>query len=317
MSKFPSNRQSSKNASSSARLRAGDRHRRLSRPRPSTFKQELNDLVRGICGGFLFGTPLFYTMEVWWIGSSAEPPVLLAAIATMLLVVFVLNLTEGFRTTQTKTLKAALNDTIDVVAIGLVGTTWLLIIFQEVTLQTHLSAALGKIIFESVPLAIGAALTNQFLGGSEPSEAKSPSQLESLLPQNNLNATLADIGATMIGAVIIAFSIAPTDEVPMLAASTQGPWLLLIVLSSLVISYGIVFESNFTQQHQRRSQTGLFQSPLSETIMSYLVSLLVAALMLYFFQKIEPQMPWATTLSYILILGLPATIGGAAGRLAL
>ncbi|MGB7413126.1 MAG: DUF2391 family protein [Thermosynechococcaceae cyanobacterium] len=62
--------------------------------------QELNDLIRGICGGFLFGILLFYTMEVWWIGSSAESPILLAAIATMLLLVFLLNLTAGSQKTK-------------------------------------------------------------------------------------------------------------------------------------------------------------------------------------------------------------------------
>lgn len=281
------------------------------------FKRELNDLVRGTCGGFLFGIPLFYTMEVWWIGSSAEPPILLAVIATMLLVVFLLNLTEGFRKTRIKTFKAAVNDTIDAVAIGLISTTWMLVILRQVTVQTSLSEALGKVIFESVPFALGAALANQFLSSSNSSDSGRPSKLKSFFPDNNLNETATDIGATLIGALIIAFSIAPTDEIPMLVSSVQGPWLLLIVLTSLVISYGIVFQANFTQQSQRQLQTGLFQSPLSETIMSYLVSLLAAALMLYFFQRIDSQTPLATTFSYILILGLPATIGGAAGRLAL
>jgi hypothetical protein len=32
-------------------------------------------IIRGACGGFLFGIPLLYTMEVWWVGSLAKPPV--------------------------------------------------------------------------------------------------------------------------------------------------------------------------------------------------------------------------------------------------
>ncbi|MCM1984632.1 TIGR02587 family membrane protein [Lyngbya confervoides] len=292
---------------------------------PSDLQREVNDLVRGTCGGFLFGIPLFYTMEVWWIGSATSPPLLLLAIATMLLVVFLLNLTQGFRSTRRKTLGAALNDTIDAIAIGLVNAAWMLVLLQEITLQTNLSETLGKVVFESVPFALGAALANQFLEReSQPqkSQRKKPGRPAAdsrpTRPSTYvLNDTLSDIGATLMGALIIAFSIAPTEEVPMLAAPLQGIWLLLIVLSSLIISYGIVFQANFGRQSQRQQQTGLFQSPISETIVSYLVSLFAAATMLFFFQQVGLETPWETILRYTLVLGLPATIGGAAGRLAL
>ena len=41
---------------------------------------EINDIIRGVCGGFLFGIPLLYTMEVWWIGSLAKPSMIMLAI---------------------------------------------------------------------------------------------------------------------------------------------------------------------------------------------------------------------------------------------
>ncbi|WP_445241877.1 DUF2391 family protein [Microcoleus vaginatus] len=56
-------------------------------------------------------------------------------------------------------------------------------------------------------------------------------------------------------------------------------------------------------------------SPLSETVMAYLVSLAASAFMMFFFQKLSFDDPWSIWLSYTLVLGLPATIGGAAGRL--
>jgi uncharacterized membrane protein len=75
--------------------------------------------------------------------------------------------------------------------------------------------------------------------------------------------------------------------------------------------------TNFSLPSQRQLQPGLFQSPISETIVAYLVSLVAAALMLYFFQQIGLETPWGVAFRHILVLGLPATIGGAAGRLAL
>ena len=59
----------------------------------------------------------------------------------------------------------------------------------------------------------------------------------------------------------------------MLAASATAGWLLLIILASLSISYGIVFASEITNYQQRRHQQGLFQTPVSETMISYLLSL--------------------------------------------
>jgi putative integral membrane protein (TIGR02587 family) len=293
--------------------------------RRNGFRQEWRDLQRGAAGGFLFGIPLLYTMEVWWIGSAVEPPIMLAAIAATLVVVFALTLTAGFRQVRATTCLKAFGDTLNAVAIGFVSATLMLVLLQEITLQTQLRESLGKIIYEGIPFALGAALANQFLqpadndhDSSEATNASSPSQaLQSFFPENNLDETLADIGATLVGALIVAFSIAPTEEVPTLVGAIQGGWLLTIIVASLLISYMIVFQANFTRQRQRQMQQGLFQSPLSETIVSYLVSLGAAAVMLGFFQQITWSTPWAVSFRYILVLGLPATIGGAAGRLAL
>jgi uncharacterized membrane protein len=51
--------------------------------------------------------------------------------------------------------------------------------------------------------------------------------------------------------------------------------------------------------------------------MSYLVSLVAAVIMLWFFERLTLSDPWTMWLEQTLVLGLPATIGGAAGRLAL
>ncbi|OUC12694.1 MAG: hypothetical protein B0A82_21130 [Alkalinema sp. CACIAM 70d] len=322
----------------------------------SPLKRECQDLVRGACGGFLFGIPLLYTMEVWWIGSSATPPIMLASLLITSIVVFGLNYTAGFRKSSSVHWLPLIIDTIEAQAIGIVCSFTLLLLLREVTWSTQLHEILGKVIFESVPFSIGVSLANQFLtnndddssknansnsglndGASEPvnhHESDQPSGNDSMAAEASFSEskrnrptsarsstlwqeTFNDILATMTGALIIAFSIAPTDEVKTLAANTSGPWLILTIMASLLISYGIVFEANFSDQNKRRKQRGLFQTPLSETVMSYLISLVVACGMLWFFQLLQWGDPPTLWLSYTIILGLPATIGGAAGRLAL
>lgn len=287
----------------------------------SSWKRELNDIVRGTCGGFLFGIPLIYTMEVWWIGSLAKPRLMMIAIALMFIVVFVLNYTEGFRKRRNNwRVDEAAIDTVEAMAIGFVCSAFMLWLLREITLETSLKESLGKIVFESVPFTLGVALANQFLGKSDQDNPASNTQQKNHISKHNhhaLHATLADLGATVIGATVIAFNIAPTDEVSMLAAAISPPWLLALIAASLVISYAIVFQAGFSDQQKRRQQKGIFQRPLSETTISYLVSLLASAIMLFFFQKVTFSDPWRMWLEHTLVLGLPATIGGAAGRLAI
>ncbi len=276
--------------------------------RKNQWSNELNDIIRGASGGFLFGIPLLYTMEVWWIGSYTTPAEMSIAIATTFIVVFLLTRTEGFRKTKDiRWLEAAI-DTVEAIAIGIVCAAIILFLLREITPETPLQEALGKIIFEGLPFALGVALARGFLSGDRYQSSDSEKE-------PTINATLADIGATLIGATIVAFNIAPTDEIPMLAAGISPPWQLAIIAASLVISYGIVFVAGFTYQAKRQQQQGIFQRPLSETVMAYLVSLAASAFMMFFFRKLSFDDPWSIWLNYTLVLGLPATIGGAAGRL--
>ncbi|MGL5062117.1 MAG: TIGR02587 family membrane protein [Microcoleus sp.] len=282
---------------------------KVKKQRKNQWKNELNDIIRGASGGFLFGIPLLYTMEVWWIGSHTEPEQMLGAIATIAIATLLLTRTEGFRKTKDIRWRDAAKDAVEAIAIGIASAAFVLFLLQEITPETPLQETLGKIIFEGLPFALGVALANGFLSGDRYQSSDGENE-------PNINPTVADIGATLIGATIIAFNIAPTDEVPMLAAAISPPWQLAIIAASLLISYCIVFAAGFTYQAKRHQQQGIFQRPLSETIMAYLVSLAASVLMLFFFHKLSFSDPRSIWLNYTLVLGLPATIGGAAGRLA-
>ncbi|BAZ14802.1 hypothetical protein NIES4071_66460 [Calothrix sp. NIES-4071] len=280
------------------------------------WSNELNDIIRGACGGFLFGIPLLYTMEVWWIGSLAQPRMILVALGVTFFVVYLLNRTEGFRSySKNNRPYEAVIDTVEAMAVGIISATFMLILLRELTFDNFLKESVGKIVYESVPFTLGVALSNQFLAGSK--KSTSDEQNNQSNNQDDLHATLSDIGGTLIGATIIAFNIAPTDEIPMLAAAASPNWLLAVIATSLLLTYAIVFEAGFSNQQKRFRQRGIFQRPLSETIMAYLVSLIASMFMLWFFQKLTFSDPWTMWLDHALLLGLPASVGGAAGRLAI
>jgi putative integral membrane protein (TIGR02587 family) len=287
------------------------------------WSKEFRDLVNGVSGGFLFGIPLLYTMEVWFIGSEVEPSVLIYILSTTYIIIFFLIRVQGFRRNSSHRIVEAVAESIEAMAIGTVCAALMLVLLQQITKETSLNEGLGKIIFEGVPFSLGVAFSKSILSGerqlsttAKPSPAQPVQQKRRTVTQTAWEYTLADFSATAIGAVFIAFAIAPTDEVPMLAAAASPPWILAIMATSLIVSYTIVFAAGFANQKKRYQQQGLFQRPSGETVFSYLVSLLVSVLMLWFFHRLSGEDPWSLWLNYTVILGLPATIGGAAGRIA-
>lgn len=283
--------------------------------------REFVDLVRAASGGLLFGVPLLYTVEVMWTGQHTSARQALVVLAASVVLLMVLNRTAGFRAAADTTLRDAAIDAVEGVALAVVLVLAMLALVGEVDSSTPLAVILGKTVYEVLPVCVGIGVANNILrermdddesddlaedaGDDEPASAES----------TPLNATVADLGANMIGAVFVSLSIAPTDEVSMVTASRSPLWLLAIVAASLLFAYAIVFVAGFSGQSRRHAQPGLLQHPLIETLASYVVALLSSFALLWLFQRTDA--PWRVTLAHVIVLGLPAAIGGAAGRLAI
>ena len=275
------------------------------------WRDELGGILRAVSGGFIFATPLLYTMEMWWIGTTAELWKLLLFLGVAALIGFGLarSRSGGFKEETSRF--ASVEQAVDGIAVGLIGAVVVLTVINRIQVSDPLDSILGKVIVQAVPLSIGAAVANAFFGphGERSREGEELSGGEQSVRQ----AFLADFGATMIGSIFLAFSIAPTDEVPMLAAELDYAHQLALIALSLALTYIVVFASGFgTGQHEQR---GPFQSPLTETVLAYLLSLLVALVALTLLDRVEWGDPLGEILAMVLVLGLPATVGGAAGRL--
>jgi len=289
------------------------------------WRAEALDLVRAASGGLLFGVPLLYTMEVWWAGTTAPSWTLLALVLLLFVPVLVMNRTAGFRARRDARWRDAGADAVEAVAVALVITAAVLVLIRELTPDTPLGAGLGKVIYEAVPFCLGIGVARHLLAGNRssdgddasPGDASSGDADDSDISSDDddrASATLGDLAATVIGAVFVSLSIAPTDEVPMITSAMTPIWLLAMVAASLLVSYGIVFVAGFSRQDERNAHEGLVQHPLTETVASYLIALLVALVLLSLFQG--AIQPWPDLLAQTIVLGLPAAVGGAAGRLA-
>lgn len=276
---------------------------------------EIGDLLRGAAGGFLFGVPLLFTLEVWSIGSAASPGAMALALALTFVPVTLLVHTAGFRRSVEVRFSAVLSDAAEAVALGVVVVSGILVLLGEITVRTPLVDAVGKIVYEAAPFALGAAVASHVLNRSPDATEGGPRRRSS--GRLGVHGTVADLGSTLIGALFVGFNIAPTEEIQRLAAGASPLQLLAVMAASVLITYIIVFQAGFGDQETRRQQQGILQHPGSETAAAYLVALVASAAMLLFFRTVQPGDPWPLTVSHVVLLGLPAAIGGAAGRLAL
>jgi len=168
-------------------------------------------------------------------------------------------------------------------------------------LTDPLPVVVRTILVQVVPLAFGASLANELLSGDqeEISEASFP----------------ASLGVFALGAVFFAAPIAPTNEVAVLAAGASWPRIGAILLTSLVVTYLILYELEFRGQRARLEQRSL-RRRIGQTCMLYVVGLAVAAGMLLAIGEAGVQ-PFATAVRRTIVLGFPAAVGASAARVVL
>lgn len=202
-------------------------------------------------------------------------------------------------------------EAIEALAIGLIAAFISLYVLNRIDYTDPFYVISGKTIAVAVPFSIGAFLAGvafPFMTGRKEDEQETSPWQE----------TLSDIGATIAGGIFVGFPIAPTAEIPKLAAEMTYGHELAIIILTLLLSYMIVFASVTDEQGRERiSSASFLQRPLTETALAYSVSIILSFLLLFLFDQIQPLQDSAPFMvSQTLILALPVTIGGAAGRLA-
>jgi putative integral membrane protein (TIGR02587 family) len=295
------------------RLLRGVNARSLAQPSASvsgSWYQEMRGLVRAFSGAFLFGVPLLYTMEMWWLGEISRPGDLLVLLGVALIANFGLVTAAGFK--KGASMFSRIEQTMDAVAVGAIAGAVVLLIMNQINLDQAPHTILGKIVLQVLPLSIGASLAGIVFDGDKGRENDDDegSQMPGVW-----HALFNDIGATAIGAMFIAATVAPTEEVPMLAARMDYLHILALIGMTLLIGYVVVFASGFDPA-AKRDREHLFQHPVTETALSYLVALIVSFAVLLVTKQVGADVPPAFVLTQTLVLGLPAMVGGAAGRIA-
>jgi putative integral membrane protein (TIGR02587 family) len=315
---------------SKQRGRSGDQRQTQARPKRGdrrgssnerSISKSLQEYGRGIAGGILFSLPLLYTMEVWWAGFSIHPWRLVAAVLTTLVLLLGYNRYAGLRS-DAGMLEVVI-DSIEELGIGLVIATTVLWLLGRIRSDMPVSEIAGKIIVESLIVAIGVSVGTAQLGGGNGDDAdtgmESTDGASSPASQEQVTggeaSFLGQLALSFCGAVLIAANVAPTEEIIMLAVEIE-PWRLFgLALFSITLSTLILYFSDFKSTRRLRSNRG-FLAVFRSAIITYAVALVTSAMLLWFFGSFAGFAP-STCLAETIVLGVAAVLGASAGRLLL
>lgn len=166
--------------------------------------------------------------------------------------------------------------------------------------SAFLVARLGLLFV--VPLGFGAALANALLKASDEE-------------QRSERPFYRHLGVFAIGAVFVSMTMAPTDEMPLMAAYASWPRLALILVLSVVVAYLMLFELEF-RGHAARTTDSTAIDQWGHAFVTCAVGLVVAGSLLAAFGQFR-QSSVVVWVQMIVVLGFPASIGASGARVVL
>jgi putative integral membrane protein (TIGR02587 family) len=278
--------------------------KRAATPRITASAFDRDCILRAFAGALLGALPLLYTMEMWTLGRTMSPDLLLVLLLVTVVLVALGLLYGGFRRGPVSYLGL---DVLIVFGVAIVTSALTLLVVGQVHPgRMALPVNIRVIAIETIPCAIGASLAITQLRPRRHRELVDRHILA--LPQD-----VQKVLATIVGGVFFAFNIAPTDEVRKMTVEADPRLLPLVLLFSIGASYLFVFLADFAERPPHYHE-GWLGNPVAETFTSYIISLAVSLGFLYAFGHVDGSTPVNVQLAMMVVLGYVTTIGGAAGR---
>jgi putative integral membrane protein (TIGR02587 family) len=261
----------------------------------------LLDLAHDFGGAILFSLPLLMTMEMWWLGFYMDR----ARLALFLVFAFVIVMGLSYFEGGEETFKIEVLDAFTACAVGYVVATTMLVLLGILKPGMSADEMIGKIALHAVPCSIGAILARRQLG----TEATHKEQ-------RRVEQYGGKIFLMGIGAIFLAFQLAPTEEMVLIGQQITDLHAVALALLSLGIMQA------FLCSIEAKGRTSIFSAKffwsvfMRLTIVGYALVLLLSLYVLWTFGRLEGEV-FTEALRSILVLGFPAALGAAAARLIL
>lgn len=281
------------------------------------WSDELDDAVRGLASGFLIGVPVVFTADVWWLGDQTDPRESLFLLAASYVLTLIAVAWIGFqrRADRGWALFADALEALAIAILALVAIFWSLGLIGD---GQAASVALGRIAVAVAPVSLGAAVANHLLvrDGNGPMDGGALPWPRRVHDREGWAQIVFELGAAAAAALFLCIATVPVDDLDAIASRVPVRNLPVVILLSLLVSYSVVFASGFGGEEARHRSDHVLQHPLVETVAAYVVALAVALLVLWLFRRIDAETQSFAIYNKVILLGFPASMAAAAGRLA-
>jgi len=258
-------------------------------------------LARAFGGAVLFAFPLLMTMEMWQLGATMDRARLVIFIAATLPLLLGLSYYSGFE--RTESLAEDAQDAFIAFGVGFIASALMLLLFGMIGPHMSIGEIVGTIGIQTVPASIGAIVASkQFHASDGDDEAESRATYP------------GELFLMAAGAVFVAFNVAPTEEV-ILIAYTMSHWhAVTLVVVSVLLLHAFVYTVGFAGQEERPDYAGFGLTFFHFTIAGYGIALLVSLYVLWTFGRTTGiALPEVMMMS--VVLAFPASLGAATARL--
>ena len=268
----------------------------------ATNKSYARGLARAFAGALIFSFPLLMTMEMWWLGFYLDRLRLLVFLIWTFLLLVPLSYFVGFE--RTGTLSEDVLDSFVAFAVGAIASAVLLTLFGILTAEMPWSEIIGKIAIQTVPASFGAVLARGQMGSGE-GETKRKERKSGYPGQ---------LFIMTAGAVFLAFNVAPTEEMILIAFKMSAWHALALIALSIFVLHAFVFALGFRGEESLPERMGFTAGLVSYSIAGYGIALIVSLYVLWTFGRTDGasigEIAMMTT-----VLGFPSALRAASARL--
>ena len=272
------------------------------RPPGGSTRRFVISLARAFGGALVFSMPMFMTMELWQLGFAADP--IRIALLVVLIIPVLVGLSHycGFEPTFEWQ-----DDVVDAFvgyAVAFAASFLVLALFGEMQPGTSWDEVVGKLALQAVGGSIGALLAEGQFGTRD----------EHAEEEKAKTSHAGELFLMLVGSLFLALSVAPTEEMALIANKMGPIQAIALVGLSLVVMHAFVYAVGFRGQADVPDGTSRWSLFLRHTVPGYAIVLLASVYLLWTFGRAD-----GAGLEHIVttavVLAFPASIGAAAARL--
>jgi putative integral membrane protein (TIGR02587 family) len=274
-------------------------------PVKSDFAPERHFLValaRAFGGAIIFALPLFMTMEMWYLGFYMDDLRLALFLALIFPVLGGLAYYAGFE--ESFGWRDFVLSALVAYAVAFAAAAAILLLLGVLQPGMSVDEVIGKIALQAVPGSIGAMLARSQLKAREEEE------------EERRDTYGGELFLAGVGALFMAFNVAPTEEIVLIAQMITVWHALALIGASLALMHAFVYAVEFRGHTTRAPEISFWSEFLRLTVVAYVIALIVCLYVLWTFGRSDGLAP-AELLMQVVVLGLPAAVGAAAARLIL